>query len=261
MFLIATPTNMNPELLLFEKASGEEDVFLLNEYRKKNSNERSLFWHWDESKSQNYYGNSVEKIRFINGHKIEIFREYTDCLYSAYGTKWNGNAAAYNGSLYISQNDKIRRLTPLECERLMGLPENYTLVPGATDTSRYQAIGNSWAIPVVRWLADRISRNKSLQEKEKWIFKTKTYASENDYDLFLFKEKFIRTIDGGYINVSESKNDVEIGNIFDIVDVDVPEKFYISPKACHGILRRKKERNLKMNECLERLFEKNSMVS
>jgi hypothetical protein len=31
----------------------------------------------------------------------KTFRDYTDCLYSSYGTKWNGNAAAYNGSLYI----------------------------------------------------------------------------------------------------------------------------------------------------------------
>ena len=31
----------------------------------------------------------------INGHDIEVFRCYSDCLYAAYGTKWNGNAAAF----------------------------------------------------------------------------------------------------------------------------------------------------------------------
>lgn len=41
------------------------------------------------------------------GHKFEIFREYTDCLYSAYGTKWNGNAAAMNGSLFVVQDGRI----------------------------------------------------------------------------------------------------------------------------------------------------------
>ena len=66
-----------------------------------------------------------------DGHRFEVFREYTDCLYSAYGTKWNGNAAAYNGSLFIVQDERIRRLSPLECERLMGFPDNYTNIKGA----------------------------------------------------------------------------------------------------------------------------------
>ena len=68
----------------------------------------------------------------------KTFRDYTDCLYSSYGTKWNGNAAAYNGSLYVVQDDKIRRLSPLECERLMGFPDNYTNIPSGNignDTS------------------------------------------------------------------------------------------------------------------------------
>lgn len=92
----------------------------------------------------------------IGKHSIEVFRSYTDCLYSAYGTKWNGNAAAYNGSLFVHQNGRLRRLTPLECERLMGFPDNYTDLPGARTTSRYQAVGNSWAVPVIRWLGYRI---------------------------------------------------------------------------------------------------------
>ena len=91
------------------------------------------------------------------GHKFEVFREYTDCLYSAYGTKWNGNAAAYNGSLFIVQDDRIRRISPLECERLMGFPDNYTDLPGAKKTNRYQATGNSWAVPVVKWIGKRLT--------------------------------------------------------------------------------------------------------
>ena len=41
------------------------------------------------------------------GVEFEIFRQYSDCLYSAYGTKWNGNAAAYNGSLFVVQDGRI----------------------------------------------------------------------------------------------------------------------------------------------------------
>lgn len=50
----------------------------------------------------------------------------------------------------------VRRLTPLECERLQGFPDNYTLIPGASDTARYQAIGNSMAVPVMHWIGKRI---------------------------------------------------------------------------------------------------------
>lgn len=42
---------------------------------------------------------------------------------------------------------RLRRLTPLECERLMGLPDGYTDIPGASDSARYKAIGNGMAIP------------------------------------------------------------------------------------------------------------------
>lgn len=50
----------------------------------------------------------------------------------------------------------VRRLTPLECERLQGFPDNYTAIPGAADSPRYRALGNSMAVPVIRWLGERM---------------------------------------------------------------------------------------------------------
>lgn len=50
----------------------------------------------------------------------------------------------------------VRRITPLECERLQGFPDNYTNIPGATDTPRYKSLGNSMAVPVMKWLGKRI---------------------------------------------------------------------------------------------------------
>ena len=54
----------------------------------------------------------------------------------------------------------IRRLTPRECERLQGFPDDYTLIPFkgkmASDASRYKALGNSWPVPVVQWIGKRI---------------------------------------------------------------------------------------------------------
>lgn len=50
----------------------------------------------------------------------------------------------------------VRRLTPRETERLQGLPDDYTAIPGAADGPRYKAIGNGMAVPVVRWIGQRI---------------------------------------------------------------------------------------------------------
>ncbi|MFG1304697.1 DNA cytosine methyltransferase [Xanthobacter autotrophicus] len=56
---------------------------------------------------------------------------------------------------------RVRRLTPVECERLQGMPDNYTLVPyrgkPAADAPRYKAIGNAMAVPCVEWLGRRIA--------------------------------------------------------------------------------------------------------
>ena len=46
----------------------------------------------------------------------------------------------------------IRRLTPLECERLQGFPDGWTAIPGASDSARYKALGNSVAIPCVEYV-------------------------------------------------------------------------------------------------------------
>ena len=130
------------------------------------------------------------------------FQQTAGCLTAAYGTKWNGNASATNGSLFAAQpyiggvdyeNNahtmdqptgpllkgsptgggrplpaiatamQVRRLTPVECERLQGFPDNYTNIPWrkkleAPDGPRYKALGNSWAVPVVAWIGHRIQQ-------------------------------------------------------------------------------------------------------
>jgi len=52
----------------------------------------------------------------------------------------------------------VRRLTPIECERLQGFPDNYTNIKeNCPDTPRYKAMGNSMAVPVMRWIGERIN--------------------------------------------------------------------------------------------------------
>jgi DNA (cytosine-5)-methyltransferase 1 len=61
---------------------------------------------------------------------------------------------------HIQRGMAVRRLTPRECERLQGFPDDYTKIPHrgkpAADGPRYKALGNSWAVPVVRWIGKRI---------------------------------------------------------------------------------------------------------
>jgi len=56
----------------------------------------------------------------------------------------------------------VRRLTPRECERLQGFPDDWTLIPyrkgESSDSNRYRALGNSMAVPVMRWIGTRIAR-------------------------------------------------------------------------------------------------------
>ena len=63
----------------------------------------------------------------------------------------------------------VRRLTPRECERLQGFPDDYTCVPfrgkPACDGPRYKAIGNSMAVPVMRWLGERINMVEGMIER------------------------------------------------------------------------------------------------
>lgn len=74
------------------------------------------------------------------------------------------------GAMYTLQSEQqhavmidmqVRRLTPVECEKLQGFPPGYTAIPWrgkpeSPDGSRYKALGNSWAVPVVRYIGERI---------------------------------------------------------------------------------------------------------
>lgn len=192
------------------------------------------------------------------GHKFEIFREYTDCLYSAYGTKWNGNAAARNGSLFIVQDDKIRRLSPLETERLMGFPDNYTNVTinnRSNRTRRYKATGNSWVVPVIKWFGERlIDDTKCNLNLTKSSFSKKNYKNIQNSILVLLDKELVKLVSGTIINCSSIPENVVFGNMKDIVSPNAPEKIYISPVGCYGIVRRAEERNAKINPRLKEVL-------
>lgn len=192
-----------------------------------------------------------------NGHSFEVFRQYSDCLYSAYGTKWNGNAAAYNGSLFVVQDNRIRRLSPLECERLMGFPDNYTNISKATRTNRYQALGNSWAVPVVKWIGSRFINHSGediiLSQHKKNISNRITKISKASCFYNLGRD-IIEIADNKTINCTCQPENSNYKSLVEILSDDAPDTIYISPVGCHGIIRRKNERNLSINTRLEEVL-------
>ncbi len=71
----------------------------------------------------------------------------------------------HDGSRWV-----VRRLTPVECERLQGFPDNYTDIPykgkeHPSDTPRYKALGNSMAVPVMRWIGERMQMVQGLMDE------------------------------------------------------------------------------------------------
>lgn len=76
--------------------------------------------------------------------------DYFGCLRASVGIATN----------YIWDGRVVRKLTPVEYERLQGIPDNHTLVDEkTTDNERWKAIGNSMAVPVVRWIGEIIDEN------------------------------------------------------------------------------------------------------
>ena len=92
----------------------------------------------------------------------KIFEERTTCL----------DANSPPPALLTAM--QVRRLTPVECERLQGFPDGYTAIPWrkkpadqCPDGPRYKALGNSWAVPVVHWIGMRIQKHIAHPE---WAF-------------------------------------------------------------------------------------------
>jgi len=76
------------------------------------------------------------------------------------------NPAMHQGGAAILQAMAVRRLTPKECERLQGFPDNYTDIQlkgkSTPDGPRYKALGNSMAVPVMAWIGERIKQYEEM---------------------------------------------------------------------------------------------------
>lgn len=118
-------------------------------------------------------------VAFAENSRAEVRLEGGDGQRTGAISTGGGNPG--QGVPMVATTTQVRRLTPRECERLMGFPDDYTLIPWklgywpadkhspevreaiakqCPDGPRYKALGNSWAVPVVRWIGQRIQQTR-----------------------------------------------------------------------------------------------------
>jgi len=152
VFVVACPRDgADPRSILFEERSGSEAFPARGRSRKALADALEAC-----------AGSRAFTVAFRgrkDGEELEIGDEVANCLRASTGGSDKSFALIDDG---VSPH--VRQLTPLECERLMGMPDNHTLVPFgrgmASDTVRYKAIGNSLVVPDVRWLGQRILKTR-----------------------------------------------------------------------------------------------------
>jgi DNA (cytosine-5)-methyltransferase 1 len=109
--------------------------------------------------------NDVICVMDQGGSVIQIQKNITGTFLSS--------SARHKLLFYIKKQNILRRITPLEAERLQGFPDNWTMVPyknrpseKCPDGPRYRAIGNSMAVPVMRWIGKRIILTEKIYNEE-----------------------------------------------------------------------------------------------
>jgi DNA (cytosine-5)-methyltransferase 1 len=73
------------------------------------------------------------------------------------GALTTGGGKPGQGTPTVTNGLRVRRLMPVECERLQGFDDDYTNIPGASDSARYKALGNSKAVPCIKWIGARLN--------------------------------------------------------------------------------------------------------
>ena len=206
------------------------------------------------------------------------------------GTDWSRT--------YVSYDDKVRRLTPVECEGLQGFPsgwslpeKDYPLCDDEIDTLRYHAIGNAVCVPVVKWIGDRITAgligevpsldidqspisasNKKICETFLDFHNTTAYGLRDLEYGSNANNDFIRWKNGGAAFGDwclDSKGSPAPSmplekKLLEVIEKRaVEENYFLSPNAATGILRRVNSQGRTLfeplYEALLRLSEKSSV--
>ena len=96
-------------------------------------------------------------VLILDGTRVNDVRVYEDELMQTVIQRW-GTGGGNVPAIQKSDDLVVRRLTPTECERLQGFPDNWT--DGQADSNRYKQMGNAVAVPVVSWIISRMVGNE-----------------------------------------------------------------------------------------------------
>lgn len=148
VFLVACPVGgADPREILFEKETGSEA------FRPRHVGRQALAAALEESTGSRAF--SVAFRGRDAGERLEVGDHHANCLLASTGGSDKPFALIDDG---VSPH--VRQLLPVEAERLMGMPDNHTLIPYgrnlSSDTVRYKAIGNSLNVKDVQWIGQRI---------------------------------------------------------------------------------------------------------
>ncbi|WP_369873045.1 DNA cytosine methyltransferase [Adlercreutzia muris] len=169
------------------------------------------------------------------------------------GTDWSRT--------YATCEDGVRRLTPIECERLQGFPDDWTRTsngydPEESDSLRYAAIGNAVSVPVVEAIARRIAailketpKKRALNEKALAgypVFNGNDWMALSDIDDMPIDQKISwpkagLVWEGRYIaaKANTAPSVPAKSSLYEIMQHGrVEDRYYLSPNAAEGILRR-----------------------
>lgn len=150
VFVVGSFGNYNCTKVLFE-SEGTQGGIAESRETEKNTTERTD-------------GSLPVMFRNLNNNSVYKKEERTaNTIISRYGTGGNNTPLILDSST----SKKLRRMTPIECERLQGFPDDWAKiswrgksVEQCPDSLRYKAIGNSMAVPVIRWIGKRIQREE-----------------------------------------------------------------------------------------------------
>ena len=93
----------------------------------------------------------------------------TDLAYTLTAADHHAIAQPYQDERMRGKVQLIRRLTPLECERLQAFPDDWTNIPGASDSARYRALGNSVSIPCVEFIMKSLREVTELEAEQSQV--------------------------------------------------------------------------------------------
>ncbi len=195
------------------------------------------------------------------------------------GTDWSRS--------YVTYSDRVRRMTPRDCDGLQGFARDWTLPadtwglpPEKIDTLRYTALGNAVSVPVVRWIAERLlSRLEARRQAEpfatpsSWVLsaaapalggkdaETLELPPLEDHELapaYKWRSGGVASAGAGvHARMSTSPRQPIASSFGDLIEQGpVHERYYLSPNAAKGILRRVDSQNRSLFPPLRRTLER-----